>query len=274
MIAYRDAVTHTGRPASDSEWSSPSDRREQVRRLVVSTGFARTDDLARQLGVSVMTVHRDLDALAVDGWLTKIRGGATANPSALAEAGVRERSAAMRSEKEAIARAAAAHLHSGQTVFLDDSTTALALLPHLAAAAPLTVATNFFPAVEELSAVPGLEVVVLGGRYHRLQEACFGLQTAEAIRQLHADVLFLSTTAVSGGRCYHRSEMTVMVKRALMECSARRILLVDHAKFGRPAPHLLAPVGAFELVVTDAGIDAEELAELRQREVAVEVAPL
>ena len=274
MIAYRGGVSQSGRPATDSEWSSPSDRREQVRRLVVSIGFARTDDLARQLGVSVMTVHRDLDALAAEGWLTKIRGGATANPSALAEAGVRERSAAMRAEKEAIARVAAGHLRPGQTVFLDDSTTALALLPHLAASAPLTVATNFFPAVEELSAMAGLEVLVLGGSYHRLQEACFGLGTTEAIQQLHADVLFLSTTAVNGGCCYHRSEMTVMVKRALMECSAQRILLLDHAKFGRPAPHLLAPLDAFELVVTDAGIDAEELAELRQREIEVEVAPL
>lgn len=266
-------VSETGRLVADTEWSGPSDRREQVRRIVLSGGFARTDELARQLGVSLMTVHRDLDALEAEGWLTKIRGGATANPSALAEAGVRERTAAMRAEKDAIARQAARHLGPGQTVFIDDSTTALALLPHLSAAAPLTVATNFLAAIGELAGIAGVEVVVLGGQYQRLQEACFGLQTAEAIRQLHADVLFMSTTAVTGGSCYHRSEMTVMVKRALMECAARRVLLVDHAKFGRPAPHLLCPIDAFELVVTDAGIDAEDLAELRQRDVTVEVAP-
>lgn len=266
-------VSDTGRLVPDTEWSGPSDRREQVRRVVLSGGFARTDELARQLGVSLMTVHRDLDALEAEGWLTKIRGGATANPSALAEAGVRERAAAMRTEKAAIARQAARHLGPGQTVFIDDSTTALALLPHLSAAAPLTVATNFLPVVGELAGLAGVDVVVLGGGYHRLQEACFGLQTAEAIRQLHADVLFMSTTAVTGGSCYHRSEMTVMVKRALMEQATRRVLLVDHAKFGRPAPHLLCPIDAFELVVTDTGIDAEDLAELRERDVAVEVAP-
>ena len=53
-----------------------------------------------------MTVHRDLDALEGQGWLSKIRGGATANPSALVEAGVRERSNALRAEKQAIAAAA------------------------------------------------------------------------------------------------------------------------------------------------------------------------
>lgn len=240
--------------------------------MVLADGFARIDELAKALGVSLMTVHRDLDTLAGEGWLTKIRGGATANPSALAEAGVRERAAAMRAEKQVIARQAARLLGPGQTVFVDDSTTALALLPHLAAAAPITVVSNFLPVISGLADLPGVEAVVLGGRYHRLQEACFGLQTTEAIRQLHADVLFMSTTAVTGSACYHRSETTVMVKRAFMECAARRVLMVDHAKFGRPAPHLLCPIDTFDVVVTDAGIDAEDLDELRQRGVTVEVA--
>lgn len=255
-----------------AERTGPSHRRDQIRRIVVRDGFARIDDLAGRLGVSLMTVHRDLDALAAEGWLTKIRGGATANPSALAEAGVRERSLAMRREKDAIAGRAARHLGPGQTVFVDDSTTALALMPHLTAAAPITVVTNFLPVVAETADLPGVDVVLLGGTYHRLQEACFGLQTTDAIDQLHADVLFMSTTAVTGGSCYHRSEMTVMVKRALLACAGRKVLLVDHAKFGRPAPHLLCPVDTFDVVVTDSGLDAEELDELRQREVTVEVA--
>ena len=271
-IAYGGPVSTEDRTGPDPERSGPADRREAVRRTVLSEGFARTDELARQLGVSVMTVHRDLDTLAAEGWLTKIRGGATANPSALAETGVRERAAAMRAEKAAIARRAARHLGPGHTVFIDDSTTALALLPHLTAAAPLTVATNFLPVVDQLAGMPGVEVLVLGGQYHRPQEACFGLQTAEAIRQLRADTLFMSTTAVTRGSCFHRSEMTVMVKRALLDCAARRVLLVDHAKFGRPAPHLLCPIDAFDIVVTDDGIDPEDLAELRQRDVAVEIA--
>jgi DeoR/GlpR family transcriptional regulator of sugar metabolism len=261
-----------GGRTEEIERSGPTHRRDQVRRIVVEDGFARIDELARRLGVSAMTVHRDLDTLAAEGWLTKIRGGATANPSALAEAGVRERAAAMQREKRAIAARAARHLGPGQTVFVDDSTTALALLPHFAAAAPLTVVTNFLPVVTDLGDAPGVDVVLLGGTYHRLQEACFGLQTTDAIEQLRADVLFMSTTAVTGGSCYHRSEMTVMVKRAFLACAARKVLLVDHAKFGRPAPHLLCPVDAFDAVVTDSGLDEEDLADLRQRGVTVEVA--
>lgn len=249
-------------------------RREAIRTQVVRDGYARIDDLAEQLGVSLMTVHRDLDALEGQGWLSKIRGGATANPSALVEAGVRERSNALRAEKQAIAAAAARLLGPGQTVFLDDSTTALELVPHLVRAAPITVVTNFLPVLAAVADAPQVEVVVLGGRYHRLQEACLGLHTSEAIHRLHADLLFMSTTAVYGGSCYHRSESTVQVKRALMQCAAKTVLLVDHAKFGRPAPHLLSPIDAFDLVVTDPGTDPEELRLMREHGTEVQIAPM
>lgn len=258
--------------APPGERSALTERRDEIRRRVIEEGFAKIDDLARGFGVSVMTVHRDLDALAQEGWLTKIRGGATANPSVLVEAGVRKRSAVLQAEKTAIGAQAATLLRPGQTIFVDDSTTALGLLPYLENVGPITVATNFMPVANALVGAGQVEVVILGGRYYPLQEACFGLQTCEAIRQLRADLLFMSTTAVHSGSCYHRSEVTVMVKRAYMQCATRTVLLVDHAKFGRPAPHLLCPLSAFDVVITDTGIHPDDLAELRDIPALVEVA--
>ena len=113
---------------------------------------------------------------------------------------------------------------------------------------------------------------MLGGQYSPLREACFGLQTAEAIRALRADILFTSTTAVNQRACYNHSEITVLVKRAFMACSARTVLLVDHAKFGRPSPHLLCPIDAFDVVITDDNVDPVELADLRQLDIDVLVA--
>ena len=250
----------------------PAARREQVRRRVLAEGFARVEDLARGFDVSLMTMHRDLDALEAEGWLIKIRGGATANPSALVDAGVRERTAAMRAEKSAITELAAHMLSHGQTIFLDDSTTALGLVPHLIAHRPITVATNFLPAVEALGESPDVELHVLGGEYNSRQQACQGLQTIEAINSLHADIFFMSTTAVNEGRCLHRSEATVMVRKAFLRNCARSVLLVDHAKFGRPAPHVLCRIEDFDTVITDDGIDPDDLAELRERCPDVQVA--
>lgn len=259
-------------PVPTTDRNAPAARREEVRQRVLSEGFARVDELARLFEVSVMTIHRDLDALEADGWLTKIRGGATANPSALLEAGIPERLAALHAEKEAIAELAARQLSQGQTIFLDDSTTALSLAPYLRDHAPITVATNFLPAVLALGGAPGVDVHLLGGEYHARQDACFGLQTVESIGRLQADLFFMSTTALTHGRCLHRSEATIGVRRAYLTASTRKVLLVDHAKFGRPSPHVLCGVEEFDLVVTDDGIDPEDLAELRDRAVEVEVA--
>lgn len=250
----------------------PAARRDMIRRRILDVGFARVDDLVREFDVSLMTVHRDLDTLVEEGWISKIRGGATANPSALVDAGVRERSAAMAAEKDAICRSAEPLLAHGQTVFLDDSTTILGLVPHLLAQTSMTVATNFVPLAQAFGESPGLEVVLLGGSYHPRQESCHGLQTVEAIDAMHADIFVMSTTAVMDGRCLHRSEPTVATRRAFMRNATRSVLLVDHAKFGRPAPHMLCRVEDFDLVITDDGIDASDLEALRNRGAHVEVA--
>ena len=258
------------RPSSESP--DLVERRETIRRIVLRDGFARIDDLTRRLGVSLMTIHRDLDALAGQGYLTKIRGGATANPSALLEARVPERVAAMREEKMAVAAHAAKLLSPGQTVFLDDSTTALAMIPHLVAAAPMTVATNFLPVIPRLAGQQGVEVIVLGGQYHPVPEACFGSRTLESIGHLHADLAFISTTGINRLSCYHRSEMTVTSRKAFMANASSTVLLVDHAKFGRPASHLLARLTDFDLVVVDAGVDGEDENDMRTAGVNFEIA--
>jgi predicted ArsR family transcriptional regulator len=64
----------TARTLSSIDVSSPRDRRELIRRKVVDEGYAKIDDLAQAVGVSLMTIHRDLDVLQTEGWLRKVRG--------------------------------------------------------------------------------------------------------------------------------------------------------------------------------------------------------
>jgi DeoR/GlpR family transcriptional regulator of sugar metabolism len=243
----------------------PIARRELIRQRVLADGYARLDELAKAFVVSLMTVHRDVDVLESEGWLLKSRGGVTANPAALVDAGVRQRMSAMVTQKAAITAVAASLVNAGQTLFLDDSTTVFGMVPFLAARAPLVIASNFLPVVGEAGSSAGLDLHLLGGQYHPRQEACFGRQTEESIRHMHADICFMSTTAITGGRCLYRSEASVLVRRAFMHNASRSVLLVDHAKFGRPAPHVLCAVELFDVVITDDGIDAEDLADLRSR---------
>ncbi|MYT34298.1 MULTISPECIES: DeoR/GlpR family DNA-binding transcription regulator [unclassified Streptomyces] len=239
------------------------ERRRRIRESVVARGFVRTAELAAEFGVSLMTAHRDLDALQAQGWLRKVRGGATGLPSAQFHGTVAERMATMAATKRLLARAAAALLVPGQTVLLDDSTTCLMLAHQAPAHAPLTVITNSLPAVTTLAQEPGISLITLGGAYFPAYDAFMGLHTADAVRAYRADVLFLSTTAVAKGRCYHTSPETVQVKRAMMESAARRVLAADHTKFTKDGLYALAPVADFDLLITDGGLPAEEVRAIR-----------
>lgn len=125
--------------------------------------------------------------------------------------------------------------------------------------------------VSQLADQPGIEMIALGGTYYPAYQAFLGLATQEFIRSFRADLLFMSTTAIIHGRCYHQAEDTIMVERAMMAASTRRILLADHTKFSTHGVYSLAPVTDFDLVFVDAGVPAGELRRLRDLGVAVRV---
>lgn len=252
--------------------ASSRERRDQIRQRVVDEGFVGIKDLAEAYDVSVMTIHRDLDALQSKGWLRKVRGGATAQPSALYHGDVRHRLQAMAAAKRELADTAVELVGPGESVMIDDSTTGLALAELLSARGPLTVITNFLALIKRLATEPGIDLIALGGAYYPAYDAFLGLRTTEAAASLRAETLFMSTTAITNGYCYHQSQDTVAVKRALMEAADRRVLLVDHSKFTKNGLHQLAPLTAFDLVIVDPGTPAEEIAAQRAAGVPLHIA--
>lgn len=252
--------------------SGPRERREQIRQRVVEEGFVRMEHLAAAYSVSVMTIHRDLDVLQGEGWLRKVRGGATAQPSALYHGDVRHRMQAMAAIKRQLAETALSMVEPGQSIMIDESTTGLALAELLPTRGPLTVITNFLAVVKLLGGEPGVDLIALGGAYYPAYDAFLGMHTSDAIRSLHADLLFMSTTAVTNGRCYHQSQETVAVKRALMDSADRRVLLIDHTKFSKRGLHQLAPLTAFDSVIVDSAAAEGDLAALRAQGVPLQIA--
>ena len=260
-------------PQADRERRTSRERRELIRDRVVEAGSVRIEDLASEFGVTVMTIHRDLNVLETQGWLHKVRGGATVDTSALIDTTVRHRLTDMVEAKGQIARHALAYLDGADSVMLDDSTTVLALAHLLPGRGPLAVITNFLMAINALSGKSDLELIALGGSYNATYDAFHGFHVREAISKLRADVVFMSTTAILDGFLYHKSEETILIRHAMMHSAARKILLVDHSKFRRRATHQLAALADFDVVIVDAGLDEHTVSAMRERGVHIDVAP-
>lgn len=248
-----------------------NERRQTLLNHMIQVGSAQVEDLASLLKVSKMTVHRDLDALAEQGIIRKVHGGATVQPTNQIESNLMYRTHIASNTKRAIARAAAAHVTSGQAIIIDDSTSTASIPQFLAHTTPLTVITNSLTVVDGLKGRYGTKIICLGGDFNPKFNAFFGLLCEQSVSTLHANTLFMSTSAVVGTDAYHQEQDVVKTKRALMNAVDRRVLLVDSNKFNMTALNKLAPLTSFDLVITDDGISPETESILKQAKINLQI---
>ncbi len=247
-------------------------RRDQIAEALLSRGSGTAQDLAASFGVSLNTIHRDLDELERQGVVRKFHGGVSAQPSGVFESNVSYRLKRMLPEKRLVAEHAARFVEPGMSVMLDDSTTALQLVPRLVEIAPLHLVTNYLEAIRQLSASKDTRLMALGGEYDPQHDAFTGVKCVESIQSIRVDAVFTSVSAVSGANAYHQEERVVVVKRAMLQAAAKRYLLIDHSKLGKVALHKLFPLSEYDLVIVDRGAPAAALAELDEHRVRYEVA--
>ncbi|WP_175476980.1 DeoR/GlpR family DNA-binding transcription regulator [Ruania alba] len=238
-------------------------RRDELLRRLRDRGYLSSKDVAAELGVSEMTIRRDLTQLDTDGLARRVPGGATAQDNTGLESFDR-RERRSQAPKLAIARAAVALLDDADTVALDAGTT-------VAAAAPLLpggtrVISHSMPVLSACEHRTDLEVIGLGGTYHPPTRSFGGPATRAGADDLAADVALLSAVAVASDGLYCTAAWDAEVKQILTERAERTILLVDHSKASARAPLRFLRWDQVDVVVTDRGID--ELTVRRWRDAA------
>jgi len=247
-------------------------RQQRITDYVVSKGSASAAELAELAGVSVMTVHRDLDELSRRGLLRRFRGGVSAQPSTVFESNSEYRLSAHVEAKSTIARQAMRYVEPGMSILLDDSTSALAVAKLLPRVAPLMVATNYLRAIAVLKGIEDLRLIGLGGDYSSTHDSFLGMPCLEAVERLSVDIAFVSTSAMTTELTYHQEPEIVMVKRAMLAAAQNRVLLMDSSKMPRTALHKLAPLSDYHRIIIDESAPADIVEELRNQTL-VDLAP-
>lgn len=239
-----------------------NERQQEIMNLLVAQGEVDLDALAARFVVSRMTIHRDLDELESAGVLRKIRGGATIRSGTQFESDFRIRERQDAPAKAAMAEAALQLVEPGMSVMVNDGSMAAILGAGLVARRPLTVITNNAALIDHLRAETGITLIALGGVYSAKFNAYLGKVCQDALAGLRADIAFISSPAVAGLEVFHMDESVMRAKRAMMQASATRCLLVNHTRFGHAALHRLAGLAEFEHIITDTAPDAQASAAL------------
>ncbi|MFD6894760.1 DeoR/GlpR family DNA-binding transcription regulator [Rhodococcus sp. NPDC060086] len=250
---------------------SRRERLDAILECLLADETESAQSLATRFGVSLMTVHRDLDELQRRGVVRKFRGGVSVARTSTYEISAPLRRLVAVPQKKAIAAAAARMVGPGQSILLDDSTTAAMMLDHLLGVEELYIVTNYLPTLTRIAHEGGPTVAAIGGTFDVGHESFLGVGAVGAIRAVRVDIAFFSTTTADVDGIYHQEESIVAVKSEMMRSSRRRVLLVDSGKLGDTSLHQVADWGAVDHLVTDAGADADLLGTLRSHGVAVTV---
>lgn len=238
--------------------------------LAQNDGFISFRSLEKQVDASPATLRRDLQRLADEGLIERVRGGARLPDDVLPAADstdhllgvpLRENVQRMAAEKAAIGRAAAALCEDATTVMIDGGSTTLQMCRHLAGH-DLQVFTNSLPIVSTLLRLGDTRILVPGGAVFREQSIILSAVGDDTMPRFHAPQLFMGATSIGRQGIMQPDVILVAAERRLIDRADELIVLVDHTKFEGPSGNVVCGLDEVATVVTDAGVADRDVAML------------
>lgn len=230
------------------------ERLDMLGALILERGVVHLKEAAKALGVSEMTIRRDIagetDRFAyLGGHIMPAQAVEPEQPYELAAAADKHASA-----KRKACHYALDHLRAEDTIFIDCGTTLIHLVDLLPEAMPLTIACYALNIADKLAIKPNVRLIMMGGFYHPASASFSGDAAIAQLDQLGVNTAFLSAAGLDetrGATCIHFHEAEI--KRKAMSVSARNILILDSSKIGRIRPAFFARADDFDAVYTENG---------------------
>ena len=242
-------------------------RQTYILEKVRDDGAVRVAELARDLGVSDMTVRRDLELLHHQGLLEKVHGGATASSgSSLFEPGFVVKSELQLDEKAAIAAAAAGLVAPGMAIALSAGTTTHALARNLTDIEGITIVTNSVPVADVLYRHGRADqTIIVTGGVRTPSDALVGPFAVAALRTIHVDLVFMGVHGMDPHSGFTTPNLLeAETNQALVESGRRLAVLADHTKWGVIGISSIARLDQADVLITDSGLDFEAQTSLRR----------
>lgn len=239
-------------------------RQQEILDDLERAGSVSVAELSERLGVSDMTIRRDLEALSARRLLRKVHGGAIPVSKAAAEPHFVQKRRLNRPEKETIARAALPLMGDGHTVAFSAGTTTW----HVAAALQqnhkdLTFFTNSTNIALTLQENGWMQIVLSGGSFRTPSDALVGPYADRTLRALNSDVLFLGVHGVHPSAGLTTPNVAEAETNHCLIQGARKVVVVaDHTKLGVVALAKIAALSEIDILITDEQAPKEMLREI------------
>lgn len=229
-----------------------AERRQVILDRVLATSRVVVGELSAEFGVSEETIRRDLEWLEQEGVAVRTYGGAVLKHSDQAPPPYATRKNTNVEGKVAIARLLAGLIRNGDTLMVDESSTALFAVRAVRHLKDLTLITNSLNILQEASGQDSWHIIATGGRLRPDIMALVGPKALSTIREYHVRWAVLSARGVNTQLgIADSSDDVVQVKRAMMAAADRKVLLADHRKFDRTGFVSLGRLEEVDQIITD-----------------------
>jgi DeoR family transcriptional regulator, ulaG and ulaABCDEF operon transcriptional repressor len=260
-----------------------TEREDLILSLVAAKGFVSFRELESKLDGSPATIRRDLERLACEGKIERIRGGAKAAPGQgdinalspgfhLSGVPFHDNIGLNRSQKQSIGMAAAALCKDGEGVMIDGGSTTLQMCPHLAGL-NLSVLTNSLHIVSALLNQTGTRVLVPSGAVFPEQSIILSVFGEDGMPRFHAPKLFIGAAAIGPAGLMQADPVLVASERRLVDRAEEIIVLVDASKFASASGNVVCGLEEIDTIISDDRISAEARSMIEAANVHLIIAP-
>lgn len=226
-------------------------RQSEIMRLVRVHKTCSIAELAKTLGVSDETIRRNVKRLLADGLVLKVHGGIML-PGHLEDPPFQQRMLENAEAKQVIAARVGQLIQDGETLILDGGSTCVHVAHALCQRSRLTVVTNSAEIARILAPRNENRVFMTGGELRTDDSSAFGESALSFIRQFRVRYGIVSVSSVTAQGLFMDSQLCdAELSRTVLEQAEQRIVLADHAKFGRSALVNAFGPDSVDLLITD-----------------------
>ncbi len=241
-----------------------NERQEQILSLCNANNFIYLKELSEIFpNVSQMTLRRDIDTLATEGHLIKIRGGARRTNSQYQEAAFTKRAAENQEQKTAVANAAIEYIGEESLIFLDSGSTT-DWLSRLLTDRNITVYTSGTNVAAILCQKKNIKVHLTGGKLNGKNLSLSGPDAINSLKRVNFDTAILVASGYAPNSefsCGNQTESEL--KRHVISKSAKVVMLIDETKLSRSMHYTFCTPADVDVIVTSKAFPTEYKKHIR-----------
>lgn len=247
-------------------------RRNRIYQALQESGTVKVDELAATLEVSPLTIRRDLEYFEAKKLVERFYGGAMLVNKFVVKDNTSQNNALA---KHAIAKKAAEYVETGDTLFVNTSSTALLVLKYIRNKRVVIITNNGKAIFADKD--PMIQVVLTGGELREPKEAMVGEFAINNLSRVTATKSFLGCSGITAETGITTAVLQEVAVNEMMlnRCVGPRIIVADSSKIGRDHSFVSGSIDKVTILITDNNADPQVVAALKANGVTViQVEPL